>query len=744
MSDLFISALAGADLLGQAGNAGFVIGVIIAVILLVTVGIFVLAINFYQKVEQGEAIIINGWGGTKVSFSGLIVIPILHKSERMDISVKRIEIYRHGSEGLICQDNVRADIKVAFFVRVNKTDQDVLQVAQLLGCERASQQESLVELFDAKFSEGLKTVGKQFDFVALYTSREQFKEELLKSIGRDLNGYILDDAAIDYLEQTPIERLNQDNILDAEGIKKITDLTAREQIQSNEIRREKEKVITKQDVEAREAILELERQQAQAEEKQTREIAEIRARERAEAEVVTQQQRQRSELARIAAEEEVSVGNENKDRQIIVAMKSKQRTEAVETERVEKDRALEATERERVVSLATIEKDKAIEVEKKNIQDVIRERVIVERAVVEEEERIKDTREFATADRSKQVAVTKAKEVAEQDLVKEVQAAEAEKQAATRQAETVIVKAEADRSASEKQTDARKMLAEAQQAEEAASGLAEATVMLRRAEAIEKEGLAESVVIQKKIEAEAKGEEAKADSFQKQGVAEATVVQSKLEGEAKGQEAMAVATQKQGAAEADVMQLKFSADAQGITQKAEAMKLFNEAGKDHEEFKLQLNKEKDVELAAINIQGEIAKEQAEVVGAALGTARIDIVGGDTKFFDSIVNSITSGKQVDRLVNNSSVLGDVKNTFFNGDPEYFRTQLGDFIDQFGISSDDVKNLTISALIGQMMGQADSGGVRAQLDNLLNMAKQAGMSDKKAGAFLQAPKNGGSNK
>ena len=38
----------------------------------------------------------------------------------MDISVKRIEIYRHGTEGLICKDNIRADIKVAFFVRVNK------------------------------------------------------------------------------------------------------------------------------------------------------------------------------------------------------------------------------------------------------------------------------------------------------------------------------------------------------------------------------------------------------------------------------------------------------------------------------------------------------------------------------------------------------------------------------------------------------------------------------------------------
>ena len=74
-----------------------------------------LALKCYRKVAQGEALIRNGYGGTKVSFSGKIVIPILHKVEYMDVSVKRIEIDRHGAQGLICKDNLRADIKVAFF-----------------------------------------------------------------------------------------------------------------------------------------------------------------------------------------------------------------------------------------------------------------------------------------------------------------------------------------------------------------------------------------------------------------------------------------------------------------------------------------------------------------------------------------------------------------------------------------------------------------------------------------------------
>ena len=650
----------------------FVIGAII------TVGIVALVIKCLRKVPQGSALIKNGHGGTKVSFDSAIIIPILHIVEMMDISVKRIEIDRSGEDGLICKDNIRADIKVAFFVRVNKEVDDVKRVAQFLGCARASDEIALRTVFEPKFSEALKTVGKQFDFVELYNSREQFREQILRIIGTDLNGYVLDDAAIDYLEQTDLEKLNPNNVLDAEGIKKITDLTAEEVTRANYITREKEKTIKKQDVEAREAILALERQQAEAEQKQLREIAEITAREEAEAKVVQEQERKRHEAARIQTEEELQVAEENKLRSIIVAAKSKERTDAVETERVAKDQGIEATERERVVTLAQIEKEKAVEVEKKNIQDVIKERVAVERTVVEEEEKIKDTREFAAADRKKQVAIREAEEHAQRELVKEVKAAEAEKGAADLDAARIIVTANAEREAAEKQTEAKKMLAEATQAEAAALGLAEAQVTLSKAEALEKEG----------------------------------------------------------AAEAKVLELKFDADAKGITQKAEAMKLFDGVGREHEEFKLQLNKQKEIELEAINAQQEIAKAQAEMVAEALKTAKVEIVGGDNKFFENIVGSITAGKQVDRLVEGSAVLSDVKDTFFTGDSEQFRDEIGNLIDTFGVSSEDLKNLSVAALIGQLMGLTSDEGQLKKLQSMMSMANRAGLANENAGTVVQA--------
>jgi len=712
---------------------GFIGGLSLGVIILLAImlpGLAALFVRCWRKVDQGQALIRNGWGGTQVSFHGIIVVPILHQLEIMDISVKRVEIDRQGKNGLICQDNMRADIKVAFFVRVNQTPQDVLKVAQAIGCARASSQDAIVELFDAKFSEALKTVGRQFDFVQLYNARDKLKEEIIRVIGTDLNGFVLEDAAIDYLEQTPLPFLNADNILDAEGIKKITELTATQKILANQIDREREKTITKQDVEAKEAILELNRQLAEAEEKQHREIASVKAREEAETKKIQQEQLLRSESARIATEEEVQVAEENKNRQIIVAARNRERTDAVEKERVEKDRLLEVTERERIVTLAQIEKEKVVETEKRNIQGVIRERLEVEKTVVIEQQRIKDTEAFATADREKKVAITAAEQEAEQALVRDIKAAEAArkaaelkaeqdrftavrsadaaKEAAERHAQELLISAEAQEAAAIKQASAKKRLAEAHTAETAAEGLAEALVMEAKAVATEKQGTAEARVVAA------------------EGLAEAQVIEAK-----------AAATEKQGTAEARVMELKFGSEAKGITEKAEAMKLLDGVGRDHEEFKLRLNKEKDVELAQIHVQKDIAGSQAQVLGEALKNAKVDIVGGETQFFDRITSAITGGKAVDRFVGNSATLRDIKETFFNSDPEYFHTQLRGYVERFGLTTEDLKNLTVSAALTQMLAVADDSKARGALAGLLGQAHRLGIAEAVVGSLGGTP-------
>jgi uncharacterized membrane protein YqiK len=659
-------------LLAQAGIGSLFIyaAVGFGAFLVLVLASFTVTNKFYVKVGPDEAVVRTGYGGLKVvTASGTMVVPVFHRAEKMDLTLKSFEIAREGAEGLICKDNIRADIRVAFFVRIDKTIEEMKEVAQSIGCKRASQVETLRELFDAKFSEALKTVGKQFDFVELYDKREKFKAEILKVIGTDLNGYKLDDCAIDYLEQTRLELLNPNNILDAEGIKKITELTSNEKIKENHFTREREKTLKKQDVEAQEAIMELERQRVEALERQKREIAEIEAREHAAAAKVREQTRLDAERARIATDEELGIAEENKGRQVLVAQRNKERTDAVELQRIERDRALESTERERVVGIATVEKDKALEVERRNIQEVIRERVMVERAVVEEQQKIKDTEAYAQAERTKRVEVAAAETLAEQAMVREVKAAEAARKAAELLAEKIRIQAEAERDQAQKQAEATKVLAAAHTSEHAAEGLAEAEVMTARAAAIEKQGLAEAKVLKEKL----------------------------------------------------------TSEAQGITEKAAAMKELDTVGRDHEEFKLRLDKEKSIDLAAIDAQRDVAVQQSIVISEALKSAKIDIVGGDGQFFQQISSAVQGGKAIDRFVGNSRVVSDIKETFFNGDADHFHDSLQKLVGHLNLSATDLRDLSIAALAAKHLGGEGSLDLRQQLIKLLGIAGTLNLAD-----------------
>lgn len=295
------------------------IPIIIAIValLLLALGAAAIIARFYRKVLQGQALIVNTMKSEPlVTFTGAVVFPIIHRAEVMDISVKTIEIDRRGKEGLICQDNIRADINVTFFVRVNKTRDDVLKVAQSIGCVRASDHETLRELFSAKFSEALKTVGKHFEFVDLYTKREEFKDQIIRVIGTDLNGYVLDDCAIDYLEQTPVEALDKDNIMDAEGIRKITAQTTEKNIQTNELRQKERMEMGSQNLTADEAIFRFEQRRAEAEAKKAKEIAIAEAREQNEAARVASDEGKKTAVVRYKNEEEALMATKTKARAV--------------------------------------------------------------------------------------------------------------------------------------------------------------------------------------------------------------------------------------------------------------------------------------------------------------------------------------------------------------------------------------------------------------------------------------------
>jgi uncharacterized membrane protein YqiK len=681
-------------------------------------GILLLIARTWRQVDQGRAMIVNKMGTEpKVTFTGAIVLPIVNKAEVMDLSVKTIEISRRGKEGLICADNIRADIKVTFFVRVNKTVDDVLRVAQSIGCIRASQQQTLEELFAAKFSEALKTVGKKMEFEQLYTQRDVFKDQIIQVIGKDLNGYVLDDAAIDYLEQTPIEVLDPNNVLDSLGIKKITEITTGAAIDTNLLKQRERMELGKQNLTSDEAIFRFEQQRAEAEAKKNKEIAIATAREENEANRFRLDEEKRTHVERQRAEEAIQMAEQAKLRAVQVSEQGRIREVEVEKVRVQKAHDLEEVGRSKEVSLTQIEMNKAVEAEKRQIADIVRARVAVDKTVAVEEESIKDLRTDAEAKRQKHVTIVAAEAAAQEVFIKDIKKAEAEQQVAQAHAKKQLILADAAMEASDKEARAAIRRAEGAQAEHAAEGLASVRVRDAQVVVADKEGQVVAENVRRKAIAEATGREAEAAAVEKLGLAEAVSLREKL---------LAEVAAKQ--AEADAIERRMLAEAKGLAEKTQAMKNLEGNAREHEEFRLRLENERQIALEGIKARVAMAEAQSKVMAEAMGNADIKIVGGDGQFFDRFVNAVSLGSSIDEVVGGSKVVRGALGDRLSGNGPQLIDDVKDMVRAAGASSEAIKNLTISSVLGGLMIKADDA-TRSKLEALLAKAKQLGVHDDK---------------
>ncbi|AFM05528.1 hypothetical protein Fleli_3196 [Bernardetia litoralis DSM 6794] len=368
---------------------------------------------FLKKSSPGTALVKTGFGLQKasISTSSAIVIPLLHRIETIDLTVKTVRIRRREHESLSCKDGIRAEVEVDFYIKINSMDEDIRRVASAVGCERASDIEILRELFEAKFSDALKTAGSKLTFDSLYQNRIEFKEEIKKALGEEdekdviLNGYKLDDVAIQYLEQLPLSQHDDQNVLDSQGIKEIAQRTASQAEAANLRLREKEVRIAEQNQAAETRQLEITQDLEFKGERQKREIAETISKENALAEKTKQEQESIEQQAVIARELAISLANQKKEEQSIVATKLREQAVSVADENKEKEIELARIRRESEVAEQLREKLKMLEETAKQEAEKIRA-----------EEQARTVQAVEVANRDKEIEVIKAKQEAETQL----------------------------------------------------------------------------------------------------------------------------------------------------------------------------------------------------------------------------------------------------------------------------------------------------------------------------------------
>ena len=182
----------------------------------------------YRRVGSGDALVSERGGApTRVSFGNALVLPVVHRAEVLDLSVRKVVVERRGRQGLSCRDGIRVDLRATFLVKVGRREEEVLRVAREVGCARANRPEELQGLLEERFACSLANAVSTFNFDELLADRAMFIDHVAMEAGGDLLGLQLERLSLGRLEQTPLDQLDPTNVMDALGIQKLTERASR-------------------------------------------------------------------------------------------------------------------------------------------------------------------------------------------------------------------------------------------------------------------------------------------------------------------------------------------------------------------------------------------------------------------------------------------------------------------------------------------------------------------------------------
>ena len=375
--------------------------------LLVIVAAVVIFTRLYRRAAANLAFVRTGQGGAKViKDTGRLVVPVMHQVIPVSLETMRLNVERRGTHALITRDNLRVDLSAEFYIKVQANDEDILQAARSLG-GRNVQSDAVSELVQEKLVSALRTVAATKELVELHSKRDEFATAVQQIVIHDLahNGLTLESVTISALDQTDPTQLQERNVFDAQGLRKIAEITQKARVERNIIEREAEQAIVARNVETRKQVLDLGRVQAEAEAEQKMKVANVTA----------------------AREREIAEFKIHQD-------------EAVAKRDIEKNRQVQTAEVARKLAIEQAEIDKLTALVAKNREQQQAE--VLRQQAIEVANRQKET---AVAAKEKETAEARAAALA----------AEAERERAAQAVITVTVTAEADREAQKKLIAAR-------------------------------------------------------------------------------------------------------------------------------------------------------------------------------------------------------------------------------------------------------------------------------------------------
>lgn len=419
---------------------------VFGLVLLVVGAILYILTKLYLKTPANGAYVRTGMGGQKVIVDGgAIFIPIFHEKLFISLETMKLEVDRRDVDALTTQDRVRIDMKSEFYIRVNKTADDIKTAATSLGSKGINPQ-SIIALVGDKLVSALRTVAAKKDLESLFSDRQGFAEEVQSIVAKDLqaNGLLLESVTISKLDQTNYDKINVNNIFDAEGARTVAKKVNAALVEKNEIEQSSRVLIETKNLKTTEQTNELKIQQEISTAETNAQITKAKAEREAAASKFA------AEQSRISKEAEINTAKQ-------VGLKEVEKEKEIQTANIEKEQILEQkrVEKEKTIESANIEKEKTILERQAEKAEADTLKSNAEASAKEAEQKVLTVTAKAEAERQKEVTVINQQAAAEKRKIDENTATDIE-------AYKVTAAADADMRAAEKKGVALTQLAKAE------------------------------------------------------------------------------------------------------------------------------------------------------------------------------------------------------------------------------------------------------------------------------------------
>ena len=249
--------------------------------------VFILALflrNYYIKSTSDTAIVRTGLNGKRVAIDGaLFVLPILHQAQKVSMAAHSVLIACNGKQSCIAKDRVRLDVQMEFKFTVKSIREDVAKAAQALGSRIARGGESLQEYLSPKLVGTIQTAVACRSLDEIHGGRDEFVDRVAESVSRKLDefGLKLVSCSLVQIDQASSGALDENNVFDAVGMKKIAELISENRKERVRIETEADAVVRQSQLEQVQNRLKMERIQREAEIMQAEGITRLSAEEEA-------------------------------------------------------------------------------------------------------------------------------------------------------------------------------------------------------------------------------------------------------------------------------------------------------------------------------------------------------------------------------------------------------------------------------------------------------------------------------